>query len=320
MSTKTLRGFPFALKNLTKRADVQAPKTQAKNEPAKNELAKPAQKGMTADGRYQNSFNAGKELNRDYKKTYQNGDTSDLFTPNAQQGKLGKALGGLPEITLKEGSFEKRVAAKEISGGFSGKWGQGSGSVSMGEAYAKGGYNISLTGGAIKATAQAEAAATLVHAKGNIHLGKGDYTLDAAGEAYVGAKAKASGELTIDPAKGIYAAKVGGEAFAGAKAGVEANVKLGQFGGVGAKAEAWAGVGAAFNAELGYKNGRFKAKVDIGAALGVGFKIGFSVDIDVKGIANSVKKAAKKVIEAPVEAIKNVGKSIAKGLKKLKFW
>jgi hypothetical protein len=136
----------------------------------------------------------------------------------------------------------------------------------------------------------------------------------------VGAKAKASGELTIDPAKGIYAAKVGGEAFAGAKIGVEANVKLGQFGGVGAKAEAWAGVGVAFNAELGIKNGRFKAKVDIGAALGVGFKIGFNVDIDIRGIKNAIKGAAKKVIQAPLEAVKSVGKAISNGLKKLKFW
>ncbi|HEX8823744.1 MAG TPA: hypothetical protein VF794_27730 [Archangium sp.] len=320
MSTKTLRGFnPFG--NLkTKRADVPAAKTQTKNEPAKNELAKPAQKGMTAEGRYQNSYNAGQQVNRDYKKTLKHGDTSDLFTPNSKPSKLGNALGLIPNVTLKEGSFEKRVAAKEVSGSFSNKYAQGAGSIAYGEAYAKGDYKVSLEGGALKATGSAEAAATLVHAKGTFHAGKGDYTLDASGEAYVGVKANVSGELTIDPAKGIYAAKVGGEAFAGAKIGVEANVNLGKFGGVGAKAEAWAGAGVAFNAELGFKGGRFKAKVDIGAALGIGFKIGFSVDIDLKGIKDAVKNVAKKVIEAPVEAIKSVGKSIANGLKKLKFW
>jgi len=318
MSTKSLRGFPFALKNLTKR-DVPATKTQAKNEPAKNEVAK-QQKGMTADGRYQNSFNAGQEINKNYKKTIQKGDTSDLFTPNAKQGKMGKLAGMLPGITLAQGSFEKSAAGIKRQGSFSNGIAQGQGSYSVGEAYVKGEGKISLEGGALKATGSAEASATLLAAQGSIHIGKGPYTLDASGEAYVGAKAKASGELTIDPAKGIYAAKVGGEAFAGAKIGVEANVKLGQFGGVGAKAEAWAGVGVAFNAELGIKNGRFKAKVDIGAALGIGFKIGFNVDIDLKGIKNAIKGAAKKVIQAPLEAVKNVGKAISNGLKKLKFW
>jgi hypothetical protein len=319
MSTKTLRGLPFALKNLTKR-DVPATKTQAKNEPAKNELAKPAQKGMTAEGRYQNSFNAGQEINKNYKKTVQKGDTSDLFTPNANQSKAGKLAGLLPNITLKEGSFEKGVAGIKRQGSFSNGIAQGQGSYSVGEAYVKGQGKLALEGGALKATGSVEASATLLAAQGSIKIGKGPYTLDASGQAYVGAKAKASGELTIDPAKGIYAAKVGGEAFAGAKVGVEANVNLGQFGGVGAKAEAWAGVGVAFNAELGIKNGRFKAKVDIGAALGVGFKIGFNVDIDIRGIKNAIKDTVKKVVQAPVEAIKNVGKAISNGLKKLKFW
>ena len=140
--------------------------------------------------------------------------------------------------------------------------------------------------------------------------------MDAHAEVDIGAKASAHGELTIDPAKGIYAAKVGGEAFAGARAGAEAKVNLGKFGSAGARAEAWAGVGASFKAEAGFKDGRLKARFELGAALGIGFKLGFNVDIDVRGIKNAVTK----VLKAPVEAVKNVAHAVGGFLKKLKFW
>ena len=120
---------------------------------------------------------------------------------------------------------------------------------------------------------------------------------------FAGARAKADGSLTIDPKRGIYAAEVGGEAFAGVKAGVSGEVNLGKYGGVGGRAEAWAGVGAQFRAKVGYKDGKFQARVDIGAALGIGFKLGFNINIDVKGLVDK----AKDPIAKPIEAIKNVG-------------
>lgn len=316
MSTKTLPFGFLPVQNKVKTPEAPAPKPAPKNE-----VAKPDQKAVDAHGRYQTSFETGKQVNRDYTKTYSHGDTSDLFTPNSKPSKLGSALGMLPSIS-RDASFDKRVTGLQTEGGFNALGGlaQGAGRVSVGEAYVHGDGHVGIEGGALKANGDVEASATALDASGSLHIGKGDYALDAQGEAYVGARAKATGELTIDPAKGIYAAKVGGEAFAGARAGVEANVNVGQFGGAGARAEAWAGVGAAAHAELGFKNGRFKARFDLGAALGVGFKFGFNVDIDVKGITDTVKSTVEKVVKAPVEAVKNVGHAISEGVKKLKFW
>jgi hypothetical protein len=315
MSTKSLRGFNFLglTKSLQKQPKAELPKPTVKD----NQVATPEtkNKGITQDGRYQNSFETGKQINRNYNKSFSRGDTSDLFTPNANPGKGAKLLGQLPGMTLAQGSFEKSVAGITRSGSFSSAGGlvQGQGSVSVAEAKVKGFAKLALEGGAFKGTAGAEASATLVNAQGSIRVGKGDYTLDAKGEAYVGAKAKANGEMVIDPAKGIYAAKVEAEAFVGARAGVEGKANLGKFGSVGGTAEAWAGVGVAFKAEAGFKNGRFKARLDIGAALGIGFKLGFNIDIDLKGIKDTVKK----VIEKPVEIVKDVAKSIGNFFKKL---
>lgn len=315
MTTKSLRGFNFL--GLTKSLKQSKP-AQTQTAPQRNQVAtQPEKKNSNIDqnGRYKNSFEAGQQINRNYNKSYSKGDTSDLFTPNANQSKAGALLGRLPGITLAEGSFEKNAVGYGRSGSFGSPGGlaQGQGSFTVGQASVSGSGKVSLEGGALKATGQVQASATLLNAQGSVKIGKGDYTLDAKGEAYVGAKAKASGELVIDPAKGIYAAKVGGEAFAGAKVGAEANVNLGKFGSAGARAEAWAGVGASFNAEVGFKNGRLKARFDIGAALGIGFKIGFNVDINLKGIADTVKN----VISKPVEVIKDVAKSVGKFFKSL---
>ena len=318
MSTKSLNGFNFlGLSKAFKQRDIARPQPQ----PQKNQVAtQPEKKNSHIDekGRYKNSFETGQSINKNYNKSYTRGDTSDLFTPNANQSKAGKLAGKLPGMTLAEGSFQKSVVGYGRSGSFGSPGGiaQGQGSYSVGELSASGSGKVSFEGGAIKAVGDLKASATLLSAKGNVKVGKGDYNLEASGEAYVGAQAKAHGELTIDPAKGIYAAKIGGDAFVGARAGVEAQANLGKFGSVGGRAEAWAGAGVAFNAELGFKNGRLKARFDIGAALGVGFKLGFNVDIDLKGIKDTVKK----VIEKPVEIVKDVAKGIGNALKKLKFW
>ncbi len=322
MSSNTIRrGFgpqttPTRTDSPTTQQNTVAPQTQQKN-------------GMQSDGHYRSTFNANREINRNYNKTYQRGDTSDLFTPSSKPSKMGGLLGSLLPNVSKQGSWSKSVVGKEYSGSFNklGGLAQGQGRITLGEAYVKANGQVGIQDGAFKATGNAQASATLLAAEGSVRFGKGDYTLDAKGEAYVGARANASGELTIDPKNGIYAAKIGGEAFAGARIGGEANLNLGQFGGAGVRAEAWAGIGASFKAEAGFKDGRFKARVDIGAALGVGFKIGFNVDINVKGIKDAVVKAVK----APVEAVKNVvnnigdgikdvAKGVGKALKKLKFW
>ena len=175
-------------------------------------------------------------------------------------GKTGKAAGLLNMIPglSGSGSFSAQAAGKQGATSFSSAGGlvNGSASYTLAEAYAKGQGQWSVKGGAVNLAGSVEAGATLVHAQASFHAGKGPYTLDANAAADIGVKAAASGSATFDPAKGIYAAKVHAEAFAGARATAEANVKLGNFGSVGARAEAWAGVGAAANVEVGVKNGR----------------------------------------------------------------
>ncbi|NMO17667.1 hypothetical protein HPC49_10360 [Pyxidicoccus fallax] len=329
MTANIFRGFNF--RGLTQSLKHKEPQTSLPQKGTqKNQVATTPDKKNTAvtqqNGRYQNSFETGKQVNRNYNKTFSHGDTSDLFTPNANNSKGAKLLGKMPGVTLTEGSFEKSVAAHRGQGAFSSAGGlvQGQGSYSLAEAMVKGSGKVSFEGGALKATGSLEAAATLARAQGSIRVGKGDYTLDAKGEAYVGAVARANGEMVIDPAKGIYAAKIEADAFVGARAGVEANVNLGKFGSVGGSAEAWAGVGVAFKAEAGFKNGRFKARLDIGAALGIGFKLGVNIDIDFKGIKDTIKKVVEKpvemvksIIEKPVEMVKEAAQSVSKFFKSL---
>jgi len=277
-------------------------------------LTKPG-KGQMVDGRYTNNYEGVRSYNQTWNGSFGvGGDTSDLFTPKKRSGLVENLLSRLPTWG-KSGSFDKSAIAYQRQGSFNALGGlaSGQGSVAIGEAYARGNGSVEFKNGAFTAQGDVSAAATLIDAQGSVHLGKGDYTLDASGSAFVGAKAHAHGELTFDPAHGVVAAKVGGEAFVGARVGVEGNAKLGQFGSVGGSAEAWAGVGAAFHAEAGIKDGHFKARVDFGAALGIGFKLGFNVDINFKGIADTVKK----VVAAPVEAIKNVGHAIGEGVKKV---
>jgi hypothetical protein len=245
---------------------------------------------------------------------------SDFFTkpgnPSKREQQIGGLLGKLGNRTLVSGTFSKEKDAFSKSGAYNGKNVQGQYSVKLGELSAKGSGSISTKNGALIAKGELDARAALLDAQASGHVKLGSVEANGSAYAFVGAKAHADGSLTIDPKNGVYAAQVGGEAFVGAKAGVSGDVKLGKFGSVGGTAEAWAGVGAQFRAQVGYKDGKFSARVDIGAALGIGFKLGFNVNIDVKGIVNK----AKEIIAKPVEVIKNVGKSIGNAIKKLKFW
>ena len=291
-----------------------------------NQSTKPAApKPETAkkQGWYQNSYSTQRDSTSKWSGGWgTGGSTSDLFRPTPGKPNLfTKLLDKLPKWE-KSGGFQVGTAQVVREGNFNALGGlaQGQGRISVMEAAVHGQGTVAFKNGALTAKGQLGAQATLVDASGSIRLGKGDYTVDAKGSAFIGAKANAQGELVIDPKNGVYAARVGGEAFAGARAGVEGNVNLGKFGSVGGKAEAWAGVGVAFNAEAGFKNGRFKARFDIGAALGIGFKFGFNIDINVKGIKDAITKPFKaiastvsNVASKAVDAVKNVGSSIVNG-------
>lgn len=269
----------------------------------------PKQAPAKKDGWYQNSYAFQGDRTAKWSGSYgTGGSTSDLFRPTpGRPNFLTKLLDKLPSWE-KKGEFQVGTAQVVHEGNFSGLGGlaQGQGRISFMEAAVHGSGSVGFKNGALTAKGQVGAQATLVDLEGRVRLGNGQYGLDAAGSAFVGVKANAHGELVIDPKNGIYAARVGGEAFAGARAGAEANVNLGKFGSVGGRAEAWAGVGVAFHAEAGFKNGRFKARFDIGAALGIGFKFGFNVDLNVRGIVDAVK--------APFKAIGNAVSSVAHGV------
>ncbi len=295
-----------------------------------NKDAKPAAqpKGPAKkDGWYQNSYAAQGGATTKWSGGWGTaGGTSDLFRPTP--GKPNLLTGLLSKLPSweKKGEFQLGTAQVVHEGSFTGLTGlaQGAGRVSFMEAAVHGSGSVGFKDGAATARGQVGVAATLVDLEGKVHLGTGAYGLDATGSAFVGAKANAHGELVLDPKNGIYAARVGGEAFAGARAGAEANVHLGQFGSVGGRAEAWAGVGAAFHAEAGFKNGRFKARFDIGAALGIGFKFGFNVDLNVKGLLDAVKAPFKAIgnavsgaVSGAVDTVKNAAKSVGNFFKKL---
>lgn len=271
--------------------------------------------------KFERSGELSKSSTQTWNKSYGKFD-SDFFTTPGKASKteqqIGGLLGKLGTRTLAQGSFSKGVAAWEKAGSGTALGGkaQGQYDIKVGELSAKGQGSIGLKDGAFVAQGSAEATAALLNARASGRFQYGPLQASGEGYAFVGAQAKVNGNLTIDPKKGIYGASVGGEAFVGAKAGVSGEVNLGKFGGVGGRAEAWAGIGAQFKADIGYKNGKFQARVDIGAALGIGFKLGFNVNIDVKGIVDK----AKEVLSKPIEVVKDIGKSIGNAIKKLKFW
>ena len=274
--------------------------------PEKNTVAQP--KSGLPD-HLQSSFERSGEINRNWNKTF----SSDrpMNTPKLPTTGFGGALAGLlgklPKIG-KEGSFSKDVAGVKKEGTFGDPNGAVSGSyrATALEAGVNGSGSVSFEGGAVKAHGELHAQATLVDAAANFRAKLGPVSAEGEAHAYVGAKANASGDLTIDPVHDKYALEGGVDAFAGARAGVSGSVSLGDYGGAHGSAEAWAGVGVTAKGSISLENGRFKARFELGAALGLGFKLGFGVDINFKKIGDAVKNIFKK----PVELVKNIGKSV----------
>ncbi|MBI2567981.1 MAG: hypothetical protein HYV63_13200 [Candidatus Schekmanbacteria bacterium] len=98
---------------------------------------------------------------------------------------------------------------------------------------------------------------------------------------------------------------LGAEAFAGARAGVEGSAGLNvdgkELASVHGKAEAWAGVGARANLDVGFEDGKFRFGIGLGAALGVGFNLDWGFEIDFGAIADTVGDIAKDVVGGVVD-------------------
>lgn len=294
---------------------INRPTTQEK--PA---TAAPAQQNTVAQqksglpDRLQSSFERSGETKKTWNKSYST--DREMNTPKLPTKGLGGALAGLlgklPKYE-KSGSFEKSVAYAKTQGSFGDPNGIASGNyrASFLEAGVNGSGNVAFANGALTAHGELHAQATLVDVAADFRAKLGPLSAEGQGSAWVGAKANAHGDLTIDPVNGKYGLEVGGDAFIGAKAGVEGKVSLGEYGGVGGKAEAWAGLGVSANASVKLENGRFKARFELGAALGIGFKLGFNVDINFKKIGDAIKNVIKK----PIEFVKNIGSKVGQVFK-----
>jgi hypothetical protein len=287
---------------------VNRPTVQDKPAAAPAQTA-PAQQKSGLPDHLQSSFERSGEINRNWNKSYS--FDKPMNTPKLPTTGFGGALAGLlgklPKVE-KDGSFSKGVSVAKTEGSFGTPGGIVSGNyrASALEASVNGSGSVSFEGGVAKAHGEVHAQATLIDAAAEAHAKLGPVSADAEGHAYVGAKANAQGDLTIDPIHGKYMLEAGADAFVGARAGVSGDVKLGDYGGVHGGAEAWAGVGATAKASIGLDGGHFKAKFELGAALGLGFKLSFGIDINFKKIGDAIKN----IVSKPLDLVKNIGSKV----------
>jgi hypothetical protein len=178
-------------------------------------------------------------------------------------------------------------------------------------AYAEGKGNITI-GKTTNIEGKIDAGAVLTQGtvEGKAKLGRTGLEATGKAEATVGVTGSASGQVRFDVFSKTPTVKVkaGAEAFAGAKASVEGRIGN-DYAGVGAKAEGWVGIGAKAKADIGIEGGKFKAKVELGAALGIGGSLSFSVDVNYQKAVDSVIGTGKKA----VETLTNAGKAVADG-------
>jgi hypothetical protein len=200
-------------------------------------------------------------------------------------------------------------------------------------AYADGKGNITI-GKTTNIEGKIEAGAVLGQAtiEGKAKLGKTGLEATGKAEATVGVTGSANGSVRVDifSKKPTVKVKAGVEAFAGAKASVEGRVGN-DYAGVGGKAEAWAGIGAKAKADVGIEGGKFKAKVELGAALGIGGSLSFSVDVNYQKAIDTVvgtgqkavdniKAAGSAVVNAGGKALDAAGSAISSGWSTVKGW
>lgn len=113
-------------------------------------------------------------------------------------------------------------------------------------------------------------------------------------EGSIGAQASAEANLEVDLSDGTLQVETGLDAFAGGEIGASAGVDVG-VAGVEGGFEGKAGVGAEFEADVGFEDGEFNASFELGAALGLGGGFDVEVSVDVGGMASGAVDAAGKV-------------------------
>jgi len=226
------------------------------------------------------SNKGGKSYSREF------GDQSDGLLTDKLKGVL-EGLGIDTSESTVAASASVDVAHGSLEGQFDNGTFSGSGklegSVLGAGAEAHGGASIlGLTGGA-----SAEAYLAKGHAEGELKAGPAD--LKGSADGFVGAEAKADGQLTWAGAQGHA------EAFAGARVSGDASAEVA---GVtaGVHGEAWAGVGAEASGQVGMgDDGKFHLGASVGIGLGVGAKVGFDVSVDPAAVVDTVENVADDV-------------------------
>ncbi|MFI9383892.1 putative T7SS-secreted protein [Kutzneria sp. NPDC052558] len=181
-------------------------------------------------------------------------------------------------VDLLHGSLEGQFD----NGAFSGS-GKLDGSVLGAGAEAHGSASIlGLAGGA-----SAEAYLAKGHAEGELNAGPA--SLKGSADGFVGAEAKADGQI------GWTGAQASAEAFAGARVSGDASAEVA---GVtaGVHGEAWAGAGAEASGQIGMgDDGKFHLGASVGIGLGVGAKVGFDISVDPAAVVDTVENVAEDV-------------------------
>lgn len=164
---------------------------------------------------------------------------------------------------------------------------EGQGSASIGKKTAVEG---SIRAGATLAELQ-------VAAKTKYVEGTATATLAASGSAHGSVKFDISKRPTV-------AVTAGGEAFVGAKVSAQGRLGTGDAAVTG-KVEGMAGIGVKANVDVGLQKGRFKAKVELGACLGIGGSASFGVDVNYEGAVNKAKEVASGAIDGAKQMVTN---------------
>ncbi|WP_299056092.1 putative T7SS-secreted protein [uncultured Nocardioides sp.] len=205
------------------------------------------------------------------------------------------------DVSVDLGSEDAEATAFGAEGSFQDDFGgvgvSGNGEVNVLSAQAGASASVGSDGLA----AQANAGAYAAQAQGSVSAEYGMASVTAEGEAMVGAEAE--GEVSV----GLDGVHAGGEVFAGARA--EGSVG-GEVGGVGGQVtgEAWAGVGASADVDVGMNDdGSFTIGGHLGAGLGIGGQIGGEITIDPGEVVETVEDVG----EGIAEGVEDVGEGIS---------
>jgi len=184
----------------------------------------------------------------------------------------------LAEWSGNASAWSDGVSGEKKAGDFTGKYAANVSALGV-----DGSVGASIANGQLQAGVSGTAYLAQASANGSVEYGVA--AIQGEAKAFAGADASAKVGVGKD---GLHA---GAEAFAGAKATGSLSADVAGLG-AGATGEAWAGVGAEANADLGMKDGKFTIGGEFGAGLGVGGKVGVNITVDPGKMVDSIGSAA----------------------------